>query len=157
MQQQSRWPKRFQKLGLIGLLLLAVNAVYQIYYRYIDPPRSEVQRETCDLKKKPCTVRLSDDRQLRFKIQPRDFAIDKKLSFNVRLKNFKSTSVSLTLVPIGHVDNAQNFTMQVSNPNDYIAVAQLDQIDPNQKKWLALVRLHTSDETITFPFKFEVK
>ena len=156
MQQQSNWPRRFQKLGLIGLLLLAVNFTYQIYYRYIAPPTDSSRREQCDLTHKPCTVALSDNRKIAFEIQPHEFSASQKLTFSVELDNIKPESVTLTLMPIGQVQHAKDIDMKDFGANHYTAIARLDQILPNQQKWLAMVRVHTADQNIAFPFKFTV-
>lgn len=156
MQQTSTWSRRFQKLGLIGLLLLAVNFTYQIYHHYIAKPGANSPgRTSCDLRNKPCTVSLSDDRQVTFEIQPRTITQDKKLTFTVQLKNIEPDSVILTLTPVGQVQYAKNLVMQDAGVYRYNVVAQLNEIMSNHEKWLALVRIRKRDQDIAFPFKFE--
>lgn len=154
MQQTSNWPRRFQKLGLIGLLLLAVNFTYQIYYRFIASPSNQPQKSECDLHKEPCTVTLSDNRKIEFGIQPREIVANKKLTFSVQLKNIKPDHVTLTLSPIGQVQFAKDITMQDFGADNYTAIAQLNQIMPSQTQWLALVRIRVKEQNIAFPFKF---
>lgn len=156
IMQVSRWHRRFQKLGLIGLLLLAINFTYQIYYRYIAKPSDTLHRQPCDLRYKACTVTLSNDRQIEFEIMPRHLVLDEKLTFSVHLKNITPSGVSLTLTPIGQVQYAQDFTMKDSGKGHYSVKAKLNDVALNQADWLALVRLQDKDQYISFPFKFSV-
>ena len=154
MQSSSRWPRRFQKLGLIGLMLLALNFTYQIYYRYI---AKSANSHPCDLAQKSCIVTLAEGQTLEFDIQPRPFKNSQNSTFVVRLRHLNPTMVTLTLTPVGQVSYAQTITMTALQSDRYIATMQLDRVMPGHQQWLALVRLNTPAQTLTFPFKFTIQ
>lgn len=151
MQSSSRWPRRFQKLGLIGLLLLVLNFTYQIYYRYI---AKSAYSSPCQLAKKSCIVAIAEGQRLEFDIQPRPFTNSQTSTLTVRLRHLNPATVTLTLTPVGQVSYAQTITMTALRSDHYAAKIQLDRVMPGHPQWLALVRLHTPTQTLTFPFKF---
>lgn len=150
----TQWPRRFQKLGFIGLLLLAVNFTYQIYDRYMAKPNGSVQRSPCDLEHKSCVIKLSNRHEISFNINPKPILSDKKQMFSVQLKNITANSVSLTLTPIGEPQYAQNFMMKDAGKGHFSTEARLEDIRSHQSDWLALVRIQENEQYRSFPFKF---
>ena len=154
-KQQTVWQRRFQKLGYIGLMLLAVNFAYQIWDRYIDKSPHSHKRAKCDLRKKACKVVLSDDREIEFAVNPRKIPTDKSITFTVQLTNMHPNDVVLSISALGVKQPAKNLVMASLGTSFYKVEAQLDNIYPSHHEWLALVHIRTDEQNIAIPFKFK--
>ena len=149
------WQRRFQKLGMLGILLLTINFGYQVWYRYVAPPASPSHRQ-CDLQRKPCSVNLAGDRRVTLAIAPRGIPIDKVLHFSVKLDHIEADNVFLALTSKNRPQLLSRIALNKESVNKFAGNFQLNQI-ADEKQWIALVQVITAGENITIPFKFQAK
>lgn len=154
-QSSSRWHKRIQKLGLIGLILLGANFSFQVYQRYFTDTPNRSGRTSCDLRKKPCTVVLPDDRKVRFSLAPHAATASKPLTMTLNLINFKPDNVYLTLSPLNDIASSRDVKLTQLGEGAFSTEVQLNTIAPNQEDWLFLVHIKQGDQNIAIPFKLK--
>ncbi len=152
------WQRRFQKLGILGILLLTINFGFQVWFRYFPQPTSyqAQSHRQCDLQKKPCTARMAGDRRVTLTVSPRGIPIDKELCFSVELNHIEADEVFIALTSKGRAQSFKRIPLKNNAVNRFEGNFQLSHIAP-EKQWIALVQVITAQENITIPFRFQAK
>lgn len=136
------------------ILLLSAIVATNFFYRANNIHTIKVTANHCELQKISCTVRLTDQSQITFSINPKPIPLLKQLTLKAKLKGITADEVHVNIIGINMDMGILPYQLKNISNGEFTGNAALGVCSVRKMGWTANLHIKTGQENylISFPF-----
>lgn len=155
--QTPRFFRIAQLIGIIGVSLLVINFIYQMW-RIHTNNQAKSSVNICNLQLGSCSKQLPNNQILTVRITPTPIQANATSTVTVTLQGPTPDHVAVLVFPYPVNQPATKPLMLIKQADGtYTGSVFIKKTTSMKQKWIAMVILQNGDQQISAPFEFEIQ
>jgi hypothetical protein len=156
-KQTPRFFRIAQLIGIIGVSLLVINFIYQLWRLHANN-EAKTAVNICNLQVGSCSKHLPNNQTLTLSITPIPIQSNNTSTATVTLKGMTPEHVAVIVFPYPATKPASKpIMLTLQQDGTYVGNVFIKKTSSAKQKWVAMVVLQNGNQEISAPFQFEVK